>query len=189
MSSEYLYNEIFAGNWIIFQKRTSNSVSFLRDWSEYVTGFGTNSTSYWRGLNTIHTETATPTELQIVIELFNNDIITLNYGIFSVGDAASKYLLSIGNYVSNTRYTESFLRQDGSMFTTQDSDNDRDTAHNAATYHFSGGWWYNAASDKMRPNAVYAGNVGVGGTSLFLGLIDGSSQPVKSVEMSYIYAP
>ena len=188
MSSKYLYNDLFVGNWVVFQKRTSNSVSFLRDWSEYVTGFGTSSTNYWRGLNTIHTETATPTELQIIIELFNNDIITLNYGTFSVGDAASKYLLSIGHYVSNTRYTESFLRQDGSMFTSQDSDNDRDS-HNSATYHFSGGWWYNNNVDKMRPNAVYAGNVAVGETSLFLGSIDGSSQPVKSVEMSYIYAP
>ena len=125
----------------------------------------------------------------MVIVLFNNDIITLNYGTFSVGDAASKYLLSIGDYVSNTRYTESFLRQDGSMFTSQDSDNDRDTSHNAATYHFSGGWWYNDASDKMRPNALYAGNVAVDDTVLFLGPIDGSNQALKSVEMSYVYSP
>ena len=42
--------------------------------------------------------------------------------------------------------------------------------------------------DKIRPNALYAGNVDVNDTILFLGPIDGSNQAVKSVEMSYIYA-
>ena len=71
--------------------------------------------------------------------MFDIDVITLEYGTFSVGNAASNYRLSISDYVSKLRYSESFLRQDGSMFSTHDRDNDRDTGHNAATYHFSGG--------------------------------------------------
>ena len=153
-------------------------------------GFGTNSSNYWRGLDTIHAETANPTELRTVIEMFDIrvNVVTLNYGTFSVGNAASNYRLSTSDYVSNPRYSESFLRQDGSMFSTQDRDNDRDTGHNVATYHFSGGWWYNDAGDTMRSNALYAGNVAVTGTYLFLGLIDGAHWAVKSLEMSYTYA-
>ena len=166
----------------MLQKRTSNSVDFEKNWSDYVVGFGYTGSNYWRGLNNIHAEASTPVAIEINIKLFDNDIITVRYGTFRVDDAASNYTLTIGDYEDNPRYTESFLRQNGSMFTTQDSDNDRDS-HNSATFHFSGGWWYNDNGDKMRPNALYFGDERVGKTSLFLGLIDGSEKAVKSVEI------
>ena len=168
----------------MLQKRTSNQLpDFEKDWGDYVSGFGNPRTNYWKGLNSIHAETSTPVELEINIELFDNDIITVRYGTFSVGDEASNYALTIADYEDNPRYTESFLRQNGSMFTTQDRDNDRDMSHNAATFHFSGGWWYNDSGDKMRPNAVYGGDVAISDTMLYLGEIDGSAKAVKSVEI------
>ena len=70
------------------------------------------------------------------------------------------------------------------MFPTLDSDNDRNSSHNAVSYHFNGRW-FKDSSDMMRPTALHQGNTTVGSTHLSVEDLDGELKPVKLLEMRH----
>ncbi|CAC5390731.1 unnamed protein product [Mytilus coruscus] len=105
-------------------------------------------------------------ELRIDVGDWDGNTHYAVYGIFSIGDASTKYELSISYYSGNAgRYNEIFcgakeevlrlsLSQktlcdgmsyfNGMKFTTYDQDNDKHSRGNCADYStLKGGWWYN----------------------------------------------
>ena len=129
-------------SWTVIQRRQDASTSFERDWTDYVSGFGSVSSNYWAGLSTIHAlTTAQPMRLQIYIETDDCDPFILFYETFVVGDAASNYMLTIGGYEGPDFVTQDPLRlNNGMAFTSRDRDNDL-FGDNCAVY-LSGAWWY-----------------------------------------------
>ena len=82
--------------------------------------------------------TSTGTELRVDMRDFNENSAYAQYTSFSVGDSASKYILSISGYSGTAG--DSLDYHNGSMFTTRDQDNDRCQCNCGQWY--KGGWWY-----------------------------------------------
>ena len=106
------------------QRRISNSVSFDRDWDDYmyVNGFGEVEGNYWMGLEEIHQLTTTHNvSLFVDIETFEGEPFTLKLQTFSVGDATSNYTLHFSGFSqSSDRVTHEVFwsAYNGMMFTT-----------------------------------------------------------------------
>ena len=178
--------------WTIIQRREDESISFDRGWNDYVQGFGERRGNYWAGLEEIHdlTSTGGDTQLEIYIETFTGDPITLSYSSFSIGNAAVNYRLSISGYDwgSSTRITSNIFDRNNNMaFTTNDSDNDYSSSDNCAERH-GGAWWFNRCGF-MNLNGPYTGNVPVTTASLHVNYIDTSqglasyTKPIRYTEM------
>ena len=128
--------------------------------------------------------------MYINIETFVGEPFTLKLQTFSVGNAASNYILHWSGFsqssdrLKDTRFV-SF--HNGMMFTTRDRDNDRRSSDNCASYS-RGGWWYNRCTD-INLNGDYQGDVPPAGTGIFVRFIDTTTsgvyatKAVKSVEM------
>ncbi|KAL3847219.1 hypothetical protein ACJMK2_018141 [Sinanodonta woodiana] len=130
------------GGWTVFQRRVDGSVDFFRNWADYKSGFGNANTEYWLGLDNIHKLTAQGNKTLRV------DLITPGppqqsayaaYSSFKVGDVNSKYIMTLTGYSGNAG--DSMAYHSGTMFTTQDQDNDEEPAFNCAVYYI-GAWWY-----------------------------------------------
>ena len=148
-SGEYLINlgrglikvycdmSVDGGGWTVFQRRKDGSVDFYRKWNDYENGFGDVSGEFWLGNKWIHRLTSLgTTELRIDFE--NGKYA--KYSSFAVGDAASKYTLTVSGY-SGTFLDGYWLTYHNNMeFSTFDQDNDID-GRNCA-FHFKGAWWY-----------------------------------------------
>ena len=120
-------------------------MSFERLWDDYVAGFGDVDGNYWIGLEMMNQlTTAQPMRLQVDIEPYDIPPVTFNYQQFIVGDAASKYQLTISGYSSSSSETggDPFAFHNGSKFSTPDQDNDSGSGHCAS--NIGGGWWYSA---------------------------------------------
>ena len=174
------------------QRRISDSVSFDRDWDDYVTGFGEEDGNYWMGLEDIHQLTTShDVSLFIDIETFEGEPFTVKLQTFSVGDATSDYAWHYSGYsqssdrVKNTLFNSAY---NGLMFTTRDRDNDR-WSNNCASHLFRGGWWYRYCG-RINLNGNYEGDVTRPTyTGIIVLYIDttssviGATKAVKSVEM------
>ena len=125
------------GGWTVFQRRKDGSVDFYRGWLDYENGFGKLSGEFWLGNKLLHLLTSLgPTELRID---FNGGEY-VKYSSFSVGDAASKYRLTVSGYSGNDRKGDKLTYHNNMKFTTNDQDNDPDVGNCARIY--SGAWWY-----------------------------------------------
>ncbi len=120
-----------------------DSVDFYRDWADYVAGFGDLTGSHWAGLDKIHSMTsANAMELLVTMETFDNKTYEARYSSFSVGDAASKYMLSVSGYNSNSTADERLMRyNNGKRFSTKDQDNDSTLNFDCAASR-QAGWWF-----------------------------------------------
>ena len=132
------------GGWTVFQRRMDGSVNFYRYWADYQQGFGSLSGEFWLGLDKIHRLTSTPTQLCVDMRDFEGNSAYAKYTSFSVGDSASKYILSVSGYSGTAgdslTLVGSYGPHDGSRFTTRDQDNDADYRNCAQAY--TGAWWY-----------------------------------------------
>ena len=130
------------GGWTVFQRRMDGSVGFYRYWTDYQQGFGSLSGEFWLGLDKIHRLTSTPTELRIDMRDFEGNSAYAHYTSFSVGDSASKYILSVSGYsgTAGDSLSNAARNHSGSRFTTRDQDNDPSSS-NCAQY-YEGAWWY-----------------------------------------------
>ena len=174
------------------QRRISDSVSFYRDWDDYVSGFGEEDGNYWMGLEEIHQLTTThDVSLFIDIETFEGEPFTLKLQTFSVGNAESNYAWNYSGYSqSSDRVKGEIFRSsyNGLMFTTRDRDNDGHRGINCASDRHRGGWWYIACTS-TNLNGDYEGDVTPTDTGIFVRYIDttsfsvSASKAVKSVEM------
>ena len=135
-----------------------DSVSFERNWDEYVAGFGNVNGNFWLGLEAIHDLTTTcPMSLQIDVVPFHLPAVSIPYLQFQVGDAASEYLLTITS--DTTRYNtlyNSLNFHSGMKFSTYDRDNDDGGSIHCAE-RFKAGWWFRSCIG-LHLNGVYAGD-------------------------------
>ena len=178
---------------IIIQRRVSDSVSFDRDWDDYVDGFGDVDGNYWLGLEEIHQlTTANDMSLDIDIETFEGEPFTLTLETFSVGNATTDYAwYYMGYSQSSDRMKFPLFRSyySGSKFSTRDRGNDGWDGRNCASDRYRGGWWYSPACTDINLNGNYEGDVTPTSTAIVVLFIDTTSsdfrdtKAVKSVEM------
>ena len=127
------------GGWTVFQRRMDGSVDFYRYWSDYQQGFGNLSREFWLGLDKIHRLTSTTTQLRVDLRDFYENSAYAKYSSFSVGDLASKYILSVSGYSGTAG--DSLTYHNGQRFSTRDQDNDAWSSNHCAQY-YKGAWWY-----------------------------------------------
>ena len=142
--------------WIIIQRRVDASVSFEKTWDEYVAGFGDVDGNFWLGLEVLHDLTeAQPMSLQIDVVPCNIPAISIPYQQIHVGDATSKYRLTITSDTpgDNTPYN-SMNYHSGIRFSTYDNDNDITSSRHCAE-EFRAGWWFKSCG-RVYLNGVYS---------------------------------
>lgn len=144
------------GGWTVIMRRVDGSMDFQRPWDSYVNGFGDLGENFFLGLESIRCLTAGG-DMELWIGLQSHDIVfppkTINdiykvahYTNFKVGDASSKYQLTISGYNPNTSTAgDSFSSHNGTKFSTFDQDND-ESGHHCAQL-FKSGWWYQNCHD------------------------------------------
>ncbi|XP_052085422.1 fibrinogen-like protein A isoform X2 [Mytilus californianus] len=127
------------GGWTVIQKRFDGSVDFNRKWLECENGFGNIDGEFWFGNNYMHTLTASGKyELRIDMVDKSNKKKYAVYKRFSIGDAASKYGLTVGDYSGNAG--DLLKHHNGYKFSARDQDNDIYDRNCAALYE--GPWWH-----------------------------------------------
>ena len=125
--------------WIVFQKRTSNSVNFFKNWAAYKNGFGDKANT-WLGNEYLNQLTkAGYTQLRIFLKEADGTAGFGEWNDFSVGTEANKYQLSVGK-MTGGNIGNNFGGMNGLKFSTKDRDNDTYSGHCANAY--KGGWWY-----------------------------------------------
>ncbi|KAK3104167.1 hypothetical protein FSP39_024993 [Pinctada imbricata] len=131
----------------LIQRRVDGSVNFAQPWHIYQTGFGSENSNYWAGLNTIYYLTYTGHNvLSITMQDWNNNIRTARYSHFKLQDSYS-YTLSIGGYSGNV--PDDLSHNNNMRFATYDKP---DIHHCATNQH--AGWWYNYCTNAL-PNGKY----------------------------------
>ncbi|XP_063416245.1 fibrinogen-like protein A [Mytilus trossulus] len=126
------------GGWSIIQRHQDGIVDFQRTWAEYENGFGNVEGDYWLGNKHIHQMTSSGKyELRIDLKNTKNEKKYAVYKQFSLGDAASKYKLSIGSHSGNAG--DSMKYHNGRVFSATDQDNDTTSSDCAKSY---GPWWH-----------------------------------------------
>ncbi|XP_052086283.1 fibrinogen-like protein A isoform X5 [Mytilus californianus] len=127
-----------AGGWTIIQRRLDGSVDFQRTWTDYEYGFGNLNGEYWLGNKHIHSLTSSDRyELRIDLKDSSNTKKYALYKTFMIGDAASKYKLTIGSYSGNAG--DNMAYHNGMKFSTTDQDNDESGGVCVTT---GGPWWH-----------------------------------------------
>ncbi|CAC5390729.1 Fibrinogen-like protein 1,Fibrinogen-like protein A,Tenascin,Ryncolin-2,Ryncolin-4,Angiopoietin-related protein 6,Angiopoietin-related protein 2,Microfibril-associated glycoprotein 4,Angiopoietin-related protein 7,Ficolin-1-A,Angiopoietin-related protein 1,Ficolin-2,Ryncolin-1,Tenascin-R,Ryncolin-3,Ficolin-1 [Mytilus coruscus] len=130
------------GGWTVIQKRYNGAVEFNRNWNDYENGFGDIHGEFWLGnKNTAQITSEGNHELRIDVEDWDGNKRYAVYRSFSIGDASTKYQLSISDYSGNAGDGMSYFN--GMKFTTYDQDNDKFSRNCADESTFKGGWWYN----------------------------------------------
>ncbi|XP_063405828.1 fibrinogen-like protein A [Mytilus trossulus] len=136
----YCDMETDRGGWTVIQRRIDGWSQFQRPWIDYENGFGTVDEEYWFGNKNIHSLTSSGNyELRIDLKDLSNTKKYAVYKTFVVGDAASKYKLTVGNYSGNAG--DSMAIHNGMKFSTIDQDNDLDSGADCARPY--GAWWHN----------------------------------------------
>ncbi|XP_063405954.1 fibrinogen-like protein A [Mytilus trossulus] len=133
------------GGWTIIQRRLDGSVNFQKTWTEYENGFGNVNGEYWLGNKQIHSLTSSGKyELRIDLTDQSNTKTYAVYKTFTLGDAASKYQLTIGNYSGIAGDNMAYHNE--MKFSTTDQDNDQNSDKCVDKY---GPWWHK--------NCLYSG--------------------------------
>jgi len=139
-------------DWVIIQRRIDASLDFYKGWAEYEEGFGNMSGNMWLGLKYIHALTQHGCELHVYLEPFEGDSGFAHYSSFAIGDAESKYRLSISGYSGNAG--DSLSPHNDQLFSTYDADNDGKSMENCAET-FKGAWWYYTQCFRSNLNGQY----------------------------------
>ena len=158
------------GGWTTFLRRTDGSVDFSIYGYDKITGGTTGLVDHEFNmslslLNAI--TTGTRNELDVSMN-YNGINYNAKYGLFQVGDAASKFALTIGEYSAYSTAGDSLTgKSNGMAWSTYDSDNDLSTS-NCATTH-SSAFWFGDCTD-ANPLGTYGDTnpgKGVNWNSLF----------------------
>ena len=156
--------ETDGGGWTVFQRRMDGTVYFYLNWADYEKGFGDLNGEFWLGLNKINRLTAAQsTGLRVDLEDFNENKKYATYSTFKVGNADTKYTLTVSGYGGDAG--DSLSAHSGMKFTTKDQDNDPSYANCAISY--VGAWWYHRWCFDSSLNGAYP----VGPTSKIYNII------------------
>lgn len=100
---------------------------FNVNWNRYENGFGNVYEEFWVGNKIIHDLTNSEDQvLQIDLESFNNETISLKYNLFKVSNAKDNYRLIIGEPEDDSIISKQLLNHNNSIFVTIDkSQNDK----------------------------------------------------------------
>ena len=82
-------------------------------------------------------------KVRIEVTDWDGTVRYAEYSTFRVGDAASKYTLTLSGYGGTLG---SSIYNNAMRFSTKDQDNDEYDGNCATQYHGGGGWWYNACT-------------------------------------------
>ncbi|KAK7163269.1 hypothetical protein R3I93_007340 [Phoxinus phoxinus] len=127
------------GGWIVFQRRNTGKLDFMKRWRDYMKGFGELKDEFWLGLDRIHELTNTPTQYEVRFDLgMGSERKYAVYDNFKVAPSKQKFKLTIGNYKGNAG--DAMTYHQGGSFSTVDSDNDIALGNCALTHQ--GAWWY-----------------------------------------------
>ncbi|XP_052101407.1 fibrinogen-like protein 1 [Mytilus californianus] len=147
------------GRWTVLIRRMDGSQNFNKKWIEYENGFGDLSREFWLGNKYLNILTSIEkTEMRVDMENFKGGKRFAKYSTFKVGDAASKYILSIGEFSGNAGDAFGSKNHNGKKFTTPDQDND--TWGKSCAFmdnRVGGGWWFSAC-DYVCFTLSYANN-------------------------------
>ncbi|XP_052077227.1 ryncolin-1-like [Mytilus californianus] len=134
------------GRWTVVVRRMDRSQDFNKKWDEYEKGFGNLHREYWLGNKYLHTLTSNgKNEMRVDIENFKGEKKLAKYSTFKVGNAASKYRLTVGGYTGNVADAFAHGHHNGRRFTTSDNDNDLNSSLNCAKLKRDGsGWWFSS---------------------------------------------
>ncbi|XP_048749148.2 ficolin-2-like [Ostrea edulis] len=154
--------EIDGGGWTIFQRRMDGSEDFYRTWADYKDGFGNLTSEFWLGNEKLHYLLSQGTyELRMDMSDFRNETRYVKYSSISVGNEASKYVISLSGFSGNAGDCFTSRHSINNMkFTTKDQDNDANSGNCAV--QFQSGWWHNSCHCS-NPNGLYL----AGETSIF----------------------
>uniref|UniRef100_A0A182F3K2 Fibrinogen C-terminal domain-containing protein n=1 Tax=Anopheles albimanus TaxID=7167 RepID=A0A182F3K2_ANOAL len=149
--------EKFEGGWIVIQHRFDGSVDFYQSWDQYRDGFGEPGKEYWLGLENIHQLTsARKHELIIEMKDFEGNYAYARYNAFQVGSEGEDYKLkALGSYSGTAE--DGLTLNKGAKFSTNDRDNDGNSAYHFAVY-CEGGWWYGSYGGNSNLNGQYQKN-------------------------------
>ncbi|KAL7876384.1 hypothetical protein AOLI_G00113470 [Acnodon oligacanthus] len=127
------------GGWIVFQRRNTGKLDFMKRWRQYMQGFGELTDEFWLGLEKLHELTNTPTRYEVRFDLgLGTERAFAVYDDFKVGTSKQKFKLTVGNYRGNAG--DAMTYHQGRLFSTMDSDNDIALGNCALTHR--GAWWY-----------------------------------------------
>ncbi|XP_071128111.1 fibrinogen-like protein A [Mytilus edulis] len=145
------------GRWTVIIRRIDGSANFNKNWIRYENGFGDLNREFWLGNKYLYQLTSNgKTEMRVQMENFKGQKRYAKYSSFKVGDAGSKYKLTIGGFSGNAGDALSY--HNGMKFSTPEQDNDNSSGNCAkAAYRVGGGWWYNAC-DRVCFTLSYAIN-------------------------------
>ena len=129
---------------------------FNTGYSDYQSGFGDLSASFWLGLDAVHWLTSSSTELYIGLHRedpyfsFFSVSSSAYYKSFQVGSETEGYPLTVSDYqntlpgscsLGSTAGDSLTTKHNGKKFSTHDKDQDMNEGVNCASNH-KGGWWY-----------------------------------------------
>ncbi|XP_076149418.1 tenascin-N [Alosa pseudoharengus] len=127
------------GGWLVFQRRNSGRLDFMKRWRQYIQGFGELTDEFWLGLDKIYELTNTPTRYELRFDLgLGSERAYAVYDNFKIAPVKQKFTLTVGNYRGNAG--DAMTYHQGRNFTTVDNDNDI-ALSNCALMH-RGAWWY-----------------------------------------------
>ena len=142
------------GGWIVFQRRTTGTVDFYRDWAAYKHGFGSLDGDFWLGNEYVHSITKKSVyELRIDLR-FEGKSSFAHYGTFYLAGEDDNYRIHLGPYDGTAG--DSLHYHTGMMFSTYDRDNDASHV-NCAEAH-TGAWWFHDCHDSSLNGQWLAGN-------------------------------
>ena len=109
------------GGGSVFQRRMDGTVDFYLNWADYVKGFGDLNREFWLGLNKINRLTAAQSNrLRVDLEDFAGNKRFATYSTFKVGNADTKYTLTVSGYGGDAG--DSLTYHNGMKFSTKDQD-------------------------------------------------------------------
>uniref|UniRef100_A0A914WNA9 Fibrinogen C-terminal domain-containing protein n=1 Tax=Plectus sambesii TaxID=2011161 RepID=A0A914WNA9_9BILA len=148
--------DLTGGGWTVIQSRTSDGMDFNRLYDQYKSDFGNPGSSFWLGLENIHSLTAqnaTPYALKIDL-CCHSAAKAETYDYFYVADSADKYRLNVssgtGNAGDGFNYIAYTFTDNGSQFSTFDNYNGQFPAAGLCTsFGGNGGWWFGSCTSNL----------------------------------------
>ncbi|CAC5408522.1 Fibrinogen-like protein A [Mytilus coruscus] len=90
------------GGWTVIQRRINGMENFKRTWVEYENGFGELQNEFWLGNKYLNLLTSNGSyKLRVELVDINGNMYYAEYSTFAVGDAESRYTVTVNGYSGN----------------------------------------------------------------------------------------
>lgn len=185
--SEPFYVPCEEAGWTVILNRSSDDLSFERNWEDYKEGFGNLAGDFFIGLDKLNAMTSsTVHELRIVLENFKGDVAYAGYDAFAISGERELYTLNLlGRFQDELLPSagDSLRYQAGAKFSTFDKDNDNCGDCNCAQ-RLRGGGWFNACSRTNLMGVYHAERPEQAGeTGIYWDSFQGVNYSLRSVKM------